>query len=149
MMSRRTVSLHATLVALVALAGCSAENTLSSLDQSIDSAPPSAPTNIRDEDRGAISVLAWDASTDADVVGYDVYMYSPDPARESAYIKVNAATVTDTEFSISTQSSVNAWYRVKAVDQAGNRSASSGAAWVDGIPTAGGGLPIEDLPVVR
>ena len=150
MMSRRTVSLHATLVALVALAGCSAENTLSSLDQGIDSAPPSAPTNIRDEDRGAISVLAWDASTDADVVGYDVYMYSPDPARESAYIRVNAATITGTEFTVTTDATLNAWYRVKAVDQSGNRSASSGAAWVDGmVPATGTGEPSDDLPIVR
>jgi hypothetical protein len=148
MMSRHTLSLHAVAV-LVVLAGCSSENTVSGPGPSLDSAPPSAPTNIRDEDRGAMSVLAWDASPDPDVVGYDVYLYSPDPARESAYIKVNAATITGTEFTVTTSASVNAWYRVKAVDQAGNRSASSGAAWVDGIPSAGGGLPLDELPVLR
>jgi hypothetical protein len=150
MMSRRTMSLPASLVALVALAGCGAENTLSSLDQTLDSAPPSAPTNIRQETRGAISVLAWDESTDADVVGYDVYVYSPDPARESAYVRINAATIEGDEFVVSTSGTLNAWYRVKAVDQSGNRSASSGAAYVEGETSIAGGLPnTDELPVAR
>jgi penicillin-binding protein len=146
-MTRRSMSFPAALVALVALAGCGADNTISSL--ATDSAPPSAPTNIREESRGAIAVLAWDASPDADVVGYDVYMYSPDPARESAYVRVNANTIAGEEFEVTTGASNNSWYRVKAVDQSGNRSSSSGAAFVNGIEPIGGDTPIDDLPILR
>lgn len=148
MTSRHTTSFAAALVALVALSGCAADSTLSSLNSTIDSAPPSAPTNIREDIRGAISMLAWDASPDADVVGYDVYMYSPDPARESAYIRVNASPIQAEEYSVSELGAVNAWYRVKAVDLSGNRSATSGAAMVGGAtPTQG--TPTTDELTVR
>ena len=147
MMSRRP-TLFVALAALVALAGCGTDNTVSSLNQA-DTAPPSAPTNIRQETRGAISILAWDASPDADVVGYDVIMYSPDPTRENAYVKVNAATIVGEEFNVTIDSSPNAWYRVKAVDQSGNRSSSSSAAWVEGEGQITGNDPVNDLPVVR
>ncbi|MEO6463762.1 MAG: hypothetical protein ABIP29_11865 [Candidatus Eisenbacteria bacterium] len=148
MMSRRTLSFPAALVALVALAGCGTDNTLSG-PASTDSAPPSAPTNIREVERGALAVLAWDASPDADVVGYDVYMYSPDPAREASYVRVNASTVVGEEFVVTTGASHNAWYRVKAVDQSGNRSSSSGAAYINGIEAVGGQEPTDDVPIVR
>ena len=149
MTSRRIPSLSAALVALVALAGCGSDNPLSSTGPSNDSAPPSAPTNIRSESRGALEVLAWDASPDADVVGYDIYVYSPDPARESSYIRVNAATIAGEEFVVTAAGDVNAWYRVKAVDQSGNRSSSSGAAWVEGDVPVGGHDPADELPVLR
>ncbi|MBC7896723.1 MAG: hypothetical protein H7066_15000 [Cytophagaceae bacterium] len=144
---RRTLAFPVALVALVALAGCGTDNTLSG-PAPTDSAPPSAPTNIREVERGAISVLAWDASPDADVVGYDVYMYSPDPAREAAYVRVNASTVVGEEFAISGPSATS-WYRVKAVDQSGNRSSSSGAAYIDSIEPIGGDTPTDELPILR
>ena len=148
MMSRRP-TLFVALAALVALAGCGTDNTVSSLNQA-DSAPPSAPTNIRQETRGAISVLAWDASPDADVVGYDVLVYSPDPSRENAYVKVNVAAVPGEEFNVTIDGTPNAWYRVKAVDQAGNRSASSSSAYIAGEGQPSGGMdPLDDRPVVR
>ena len=149
MKSRRTPSLLAALVALVAFAGCGAENTLSSLDQPLDSAPPSAPTNVRGEMRGALSVLAWDASPDADVVGYDIYQYAPDPTRESAYVRINATPIAAEEFVVTTGAEVNAWYRVKAVDQSGNRSSSTSAEYVEGIASPGGTAPADDLPILR
>jgi hypothetical protein len=50
---------------------------------------------------------------------------------------------------VSEAGSVETWYRVKAVDQAGNRSTSSGAAWVDGAGEVGGGEQPDDLPIRR
>ena len=131
MKSGRTTSLAVALVALVALAGCGSDNTLSTTNLGYDTAPPSAPSNIRGESRGAISVLAWDASPDADVVGHDVYRYDPDPAREASYVKVNSATITASEWTVVGSEDPAAWYRVKAVDLSGNRSSASGAAYVD------------------
>lgn len=145
MTTRRLRLTFTAFVAALAVAGCSTTNPVSSLQQPIDTAPPSAPTNIRGEERGALAILAWDESSDADVVGYDIYRYAPDPARESAYIKVNAATVTGSEYQVNDAAS---WYRVKAVDQAGNRSASSGAAYVVTSLPVGHHEPA-DVPVVR
>jgi penicillin-binding protein 1B len=149
MTSRRSTSFAAALIALVALSGCAADSTVSGMNSTIDTAPPSAPTNIREELNGAISVLAWDASTDADVVGYDVYQYSPDPARESAYIRLNASPIQSVEYSVTENADVNAWYRVKAVDLSGNRSASSGAAWVTGTSPTGAAPDLSDEPSIR
>ena len=155
MMSRRSLSSLATLVAVVALAGCGTNDTLSGPGSPVDSAPPSAPTNIRSEIRGDVSVLLWDESPDADVAGYDVHMYQPDPAREAAYVRVNSTTITGNEFDVSTGASEDTWYRVKSVDQAGNRSSASGAAYVAGelaeppIATGGPGETTDEVPVVR
>ena len=146
---KRSTPFLAAVCALVALAGCGTDNTISGIDNGTDSAPPSAPTNVREVVRGNEVLLAWDASSDADVVGYDVYVYLPDPAREAAYVKINSATVTDEEYLISDPGS-ESWYRVKAVDNSGNRSSSSGAAFVDGGSTVSGGGEIpDDLPIRR
>lgn len=149
MMPRRT-AFFAALFTLVALTGCGTDNTLSGLDDSTDAAPPSAPSNVREVNRGSESLLAWDASPDADVVGYDVYVYMPDPAREAAYVKLNSSTITDEEFSVTNSGTLESWYRVKAVDQTGNRSSSSNAAYIDGgYPTGGQEPGGDELPVVR
>jgi penicillin-binding protein len=145
MISRRLPIHVAALVAVVAMAGCATDNPVASLNPSIDTAPPSAPTNIRSEARGAVALLAWDASSDADVVGYDVYRYAPDPARESAYVRINASTISAEEYVVSDPA---AWYRVKAVDLSGNRSSSSGAAYVVSTMQIVGEDPI-DVPPVR
>jgi hypothetical protein len=86
-----------------------------------------APTNLIAEDRAGSLVLSWDASSDADVVGYDVYRYAPDPARENSYVKVNTGLVAGTEFVIADAASSPSWYRVKAVDAGSNASSASGA----------------------
>ena len=99
MVRRQSVAALAVTLATFALTGCAGDNPVSSTNN-LDASPPSAPVNLRTEARGASVLLDWDASTEADVVGYDVYRYDPDPARESAYVKVNAATITDSEYLI-------------------------------------------------
>ncbi len=139
MVLRRSVAAVAVTLATFALTGCAAEDTLSSLNQNVDTAPPSAPVNVTTQTHGSTVVLDWDASTEADVVGYDVYRYDPDPARESAYVKVNAATIPTSEYSIVDRNEQGTWYRVKAVDLSSNRSAISGGAFAEvGIPESGG-----------
>jgi len=114
-------------VVLVALAGCGTDNPLTGGSSALDSTPPSSPTNVLAEQRSSDLVLTWDASSDADVQGYDVYRYSPDPTRENAYVKVNVSLVTDTEFPVADATAALAWYRVKAVDTSANVSAASSA----------------------
>ena len=141
MLRRHSIAAIVVSLATLALTGCAGDNPVSSLN-SLDAAPPSAPVNVRAEARGAGVLLDWDASTEADVVGYDVYRYDPDPARESAYVKVNAATIADSEYLVTDASEQATWYRVKAVDQSSNRSNSSGAAFAaSGVE---GGIPVTD-----
>ena len=124
MAGRRTVS-FAVLALAFALAGCATDNPLTAAG--IDSTAPGAPTNLAASERSGSLLLTWDASSDADVVGYDVYRYAPDPARENSYVKINGAIVTDNEFVVSDAGSSSSWYRVKAVDASSNASNASGA----------------------
>ncbi len=146
MVHRHSVTAVAVTLATFALTGCAAEDTLSSLNQNVDTAPPSAPVNIRTEARGPSVLLDWDASTEPDVVGYDVFRYDPDPARESAYIKANSTTVLASEFSVDEPSEQGTWYRVKAVDLSANRSSSSGAAYVGNGITSAEAPEVEEVP---
>lgn len=129
MLRRHSVAVLAVTLAAFALTGCAAEDTLSSLNQNVNSAAPSAPGNIRALPLGGSVLLDWDASSEADVVGYDVYRYDPDPARESAYVKVNASTIPESQYMIVDPLEQGTWYRVKAVDMSSNRSNASGAAY--------------------
>ena len=113
-------------LSLAAVTGCATDNPVSSVG-GIDATAPGAPTSLAAETRGNDLVLSWDASVDADVVGYDVYRFDPDPARENAYVKVNGAIITDTEYTVPEASSGASWYRVKAVDTSANASAASSA----------------------
>ena len=139
---RRVLSAAVLAVSLVAVSGCATDNPVSSLS-SLDASAPGAPTNFVAEDRDGALVLAWNASADADVAGYNVYRYSPDPARENAYVKINGALVTGTEFVVTDAGSDASWYRIKAVDTSANTSAASGA--IQGAATGAPGS-LEDLP---
>ena len=123
MLARRTVSFAVLALAVAMFAGCATDNPLTAAG--IDSTAPGAPTNLVASERSGSLVLSWDASSDGDVVGYDVYRYAPDPARESAYLKINGALVTDNEYVVSDASTSSSWYRVKAVDASSNASAAS------------------------
>lgn len=124
MQARRTLSVATLSLSLAAFSGCATDNPLSSLSGT-DAAAPGAPTSVIAHSRGNDLVLSWDASVDADVAGYDVYLYAPDPARETSYIKVNSALITDTEYRMSDAPTTSSWYRVKAVDNSANSSAAS------------------------
>ncbi|MGH7724817.1 MAG: hypothetical protein ACREOU_05255 [Candidatus Eiseniibacteriota bacterium] len=124
MVSRRNAPLAALFVGLIALAGCGTDNPISSGDPDLDAAAPSAPANLRAEARGNQTVLAWDANSEATVIGYEVHRYAPDPSRENAYQLVTSSPVTSTEFQISAGAG-EGYYRVKAVSANSKKSALS------------------------
>lgn len=126
MQARRILRVATLSLSLAAFSGCATDNPVSSLSGT-DASAPGAPISLVAELRGNDLVLTWDASVDADVAGYDVYRYSPDPARENSYVKINGALVTDTEFMVIDAPSIASWYRIKAVDSSANASAASGA----------------------
>jgi len=104
--------------------------------------PQEAPTGCGDGGEGR-------AAHAATRVG-PLRLILPDPAREAAYVKLNSSTITDEEFSVTNAGTLESWYRVKAVDQTGNRSSSSNAAYIDGgYPTGGQEPGGDELPVVR
>lgn len=139
---RRVLSAAILAVSVVAITGCATDNPVSSLS-GLDATAPGAPTSILAEDRNGALVLTWNASSDADVAGYNVYRYSPDPARENAYVKINGAIVTGTEYMVTDATADPSWYRIKAVDTSANASAASGA-----IQGAALGAPgtVDNLP---
>ena len=149
MVARRTVSFAVLALAVAFFAGCATDNPLTAAG--IDSTAPGAPTNLVASARGGELLLTWDASSDGDVAGYDVYRYSPDPARENSYVKINSALVTDNEYLVSDASGSSSWYRVKAVDASSNSSAASGAlaAAAPAEASSDGGASIPEPGVER
>jgi hypothetical protein len=139
---RRVLSIAVLAVSVVAVSGCATDNPVSSLS-GLDATAPGAPSSILAVDRDGALVLTWNASADADVAGYNVYRYSPDPARENAYVKINGALITGTEYAVTDASSDPSWYRIKAVDTSANTSAASGA--VQGAALGAPGT-VDNLP---
>ncbi|WP_068606830.1 discoidin domain-containing protein [Paenibacillus swuensis] len=89
-----------------------------------DTQPPSAPTGLQSPAKTAATVnLTWAASTDnVGVNGYDVY---------NGTVKVNSAPITGTSYQVTGLTANTSYtFTVKAVDAAGNVSASSPAVTV-------------------
>lgn len=81
------------------LGGCSKSSSPTGLD-SLDQAPPSAPTQITAEVDASTSnaVVEWVPSPSANVAGCEVYQYSPSPERESAYVLVATTDANTTRY---------------------------------------------------
>ncbi|MBI5709801.1 MAG: hypothetical protein HZC42_05755 [Candidatus Eisenbacteria bacterium] len=91
-------SLSAIAVAVL-LSGCGNDATPTGVAP-VDSAPPAAPTALgvdTDQGTGAQS-LVWEASTSPSVTGYQVFVYSPSPARDNAYVLMGATSASTTSF---------------------------------------------------
>jgi len=140
MPSRRLLTAVLFGAALVVASGCGSTNPVSSTNSTLDSTPPAAPQNLLAKtDADGSLLLSWDASPDADVQVYDVYRYAPDPSRENAYVKINPTLVTATQYLVVDASIGGDYYRIKAVDQSANLSASSAA--VEGAGSTATGSP--------
>lgn len=146
----RLISLPlAGIAALAMLSGCGNSAAPTGLDSGLDTTPPPAPLHVtRSHDAQGRPTLAWDASAAPDVVGYDVYIYSPSPDRDSAWLLVTDSDSADNSYLLPTATSTETvTYRVRAIDGAGNKSAYSASSTFEVGPASGGGdfTPI-DLP---
>jgi hypothetical protein len=151
--SIRPVSLALVMGAMLfALAGCGKSSDVTAPSgQTLDTTPPAAPTNVA----GSYDLAAqrdyvnWTGSTSADVASYEVWQYDSDPAAGATGVLVGTTNAgTDVLVLPITSDARPAWFRVRAVDEAGNLSAYSSSAQHDlhswsGTPTPGGG-PIRD-----
>src|SRR5262245_4686228 len=136
----RWISLPLSGVATMAmLSGCGDTVAPTEPGSGLDTTPPPAPAHLYyAHDIQGRPVLAWDASAAPDVASYDVYIYSPSPDRDNAYVLVSDSDATDNNYLLpSVSSTPTATYRVRAVDTSGNKSAFSASA--DVILGPGGG----------
>jgi len=86
-----------------------------------DKTPPSAPTLVKAEKNGDSMVITWEAGTDNDLGGYNVYRIMGSEA-----VKLNSAPLKETRFLDKKAPDYRfIAYHVTAVDTAGNESESS------------------------
>ncbi|MEO6461563.1 MAG: hypothetical protein ABIP29_00645 [Candidatus Eisenbacteria bacterium] len=143
MSSSRLISTAGAILLVGALSGCGSDNPVSS--SSLQSSPPSAPTNLRFQQ----ALLTWDPSPDANVIGYEIEADFPDP--QVSFVPVSPRMTAITAFDVSSARTEwdNTWYRVRAVNVAGTRSAPSNSVYVTGNPSSVGAPEMpEDPPVV-
>ncbi len=95
-----------------------------SATRSADTVAPVPPTNLVASGQPGGIVLSWDVNTEADLAGYRVYRSD---AAGGTYILINSgAYITGSAYTDSTtQPTVTWYYKVSAVDTAGNESGQS------------------------
>ena len=101
MPSRRVLTAVLFGAALVVLSGCGTTNPVSEHEQRARHDP--AGRAAEPEGRASTRARSCSAGTRARTPtsqGYNVYRYAPDPSRENAYVKINAALVTDTQYAV-------------------------------------------------
>ncbi|MBN1422274.1 MAG: alkaline phosphatase [Planctomycetes bacterium] len=100
-----------------------------------DSIPPGAPSGLAATGGDGVVNLAWDANTEWDLAGYNVYRST---TSGSDYAKVNGSIVTETSFADDTVTNGTTYYYVvRAVDTSNNSSGDSNEASAkpaDGVP---------------
>jgi chitodextrinase len=103
--------------------------------------PPAAPTGLSASDAmsGGAVALSWDANSETDVAGYNIYR-STDPAAPTPWTKVNGSPIPGTVFTdTGLANGTTYWYELTAVDAASHESppsASSSATPSDATPPA-------------
>lgn len=147
MVARKLLSVVA--LAAVLATGCTSENNPVAPTSSIeDTTPPAVPQGVATKASNGGWIMTWDANAEADLAGYNIFRYDPDPSRENSYVKVNASTLTDTEYSLPIVP--GQWsYRVRAVDQTGNQSGLSTIAVSSVGDAVGGHIPGEHDEIKR
>lgn len=119
--------------AAVILSGCGASVEPTSPTPILDTTPPPAPEGLAlDFDASGERYLEWSPSAAADLAGYQVYLYSPDPGRDNSYVLVRDVAGATTRLPLPPVARAATYiYRIRAVDQAGNRSGFSSSFGVE------------------
>ncbi len=147
---KATTQLIVSLLVSVGLCagGCSSDDGQSPIltPSPQDESPPLTPASIQPQAsaKGGYQV-AWMPNFESDIVGYNVYIYDPDPSRASAYRLLNVnRPVPRTSYAWPAASGGgNAFVRVSAVDQSNNESEMSP---VVEVACNSGGIPVEQQP---
>jgi hypothetical protein len=138
----RTVLLLAAATACVAmLSACGNSSKPTNVTPALDTTPPPAPENLAVATTSGTNRLSWTASTDPDVVAYQVYQYMPDPTRDNSYVMIGESV--DNEYMLDRNPEpVDTFFKVRCVDRVGNLSSFS-PAFAAHLPAIfiGGGAP--------
>lgn len=138
---RQVIPMLVVLTLAVMLSGCG-KNSAPTAPNSLDQAPPAAPTQIIAALDASIpnGVLEWAPSSSANVAGYEVYQYSPSPERESAYVLAAETDANTTQYPLpSNIVPMTVYYRLRSVSSTGVKSEWSALTAVTVGPPQGGG----------
>jgi hypothetical protein len=106
----------------------------------IDTLPPATPHGLEATGRDTAVVLRWQANPEADLTGYRLYRSESPLTGYRPMHQVEVTEVRDTDLT----NFQRYYYKVSAVDQAGNESTPSGA--VAGLAVKSGPTPVtEDI----
>jgi hypothetical protein len=107
--------------------GCNEEGTTSPEPIIQDTSPPAPPMGIEIERRLRGVKLNWTPNLEADLAGYNLWIYNPSPGAVQAYQKLNDELITDIQYACSKlpAGDPNYYFRLTAVDVYGNQSAWS------------------------
>ena len=135
MKSFRFVTLALSMGALaIVLAGCGKSSNSVAPAVPLDTTPPDAPTNIVGsyDAQGNRDYLNWTGSTAVDLAGYEVWEYEADPTSGATGRLIAVADAGANGVALPpTSDGGTHWFRVRAADEAGNRSAYSVTATHD------------------
>jgi hypothetical protein len=110
------------LGAAALISGCgSSTDTVNVDDTTLDTTAPGAPSGVGAtfDARRQRTLLIWEASAAADVAGYQIYHYDPDPLRESAYALYGETD--DTRIWLPyAPTNTTRYVRIRAIDASGN-----------------------------
>jgi hypothetical protein len=91
----------------------------------VDTFPPAAPKGLAAiPSDGAINLI-WDPNAEKDLAGYIVLRGPADAAADAPLVPLTPAPIQETRFTDTVPAGVAYVYAVKAVDAAGNASATS------------------------
>lgn len=107
--------------------GCNEEGTTSPEPIIQDTTPPAPPLGLEVERRLSGVSLSWSPNLEADLAGYNIWVYMPSPGKVQAYQKLNDELITDAAYACSKLPSgdPNYYFRLSAVDVNGNQSPMS------------------------
>ena len=129
-MRKRAIVQLAAVAFLLSLAplinGCSEQATTPAQISPQDTSPPAPPVGLDFLSRSSGLVLNWSPNVEPDLVGYNVYLYSPSPERPESYVKFNGDPLSATEFRHGKlRPNQQMIFRLTAVDLSGNESGFS------------------------
>ncbi|MFH5833348.1 fibronectin type III domain-containing protein [Halalkalibaculum sp. DA3122] len=92
-------------------------------DQTEDTTPPSAPGSVEGTSGGQVVELTWSPNSEDDLDGYNLYRSESNFSDVSGLDPVNGSPLTQTSFKDEDlQNGTTYYYRLTAVDEAGNQS---------------------------
>lgn len=116
------------LASLAVLSGCGNSSDPVRVNPTLESSAPGIPTGLRVENSefDGSRYVAWNPVAAGDLAGYQVYRYSPDPARENAYEMVAQIPNRETRYLLPTiEPGGSVTVRVRSVNEGGKLSALS------------------------